>query len=155
MAKFGNLFSHSMQINLAMTGVLQQLVMAPYPVLYTSLVDGDATLHDPETIAPSLYHVITRLLGEIDDRRGSMSDFDAQLSECKDRLLYSGSSRDESEWLKHEERISGKPVGGHSGDLDLDYEFLRNVVVLEEFIKELLAAIVTRGGLEYDHILYL
>ncbi|KAJ8325015.1 hypothetical protein O5D80_006527 [Batrachochytrium dendrobatidis] len=159
MTKFENLFSHSMKINVAMTGVLQQLVMSPYPVLYASVVDGDATLSDPETIAPSFYHVITKLMGEIDERRESLPGFDIKLAACKAKMLESEKSGNDSEWSKHEERLNGQRLsdatGRYFGDLDLDQEFLKNVVVLEEFIKELLAVIVTRGGMEYDHISYL
>ncbi|TQS58110.1 hypothetical protein DSB72_30955 [Salmonella enterica subsp. enterica serovar Typhimurium] len=103
--------------------------------------------------------MITKLMGEIDERRESLPGFDIKLAACKAKMLESEKSGNDSEWSKHEERLNGQRLsdatGRYFGDLDLDQEFLKNVVVLEEFIKELLAVIVTRGGMEYDHISYL
>ncbi|KAL2917136.1 hypothetical protein HK105_203200 [Polyrhizophydium stewartii] len=115
---------------------------------------GDETLEDVKTRAPSFYHVIIHLLEEIDERRASMPDFDARLTSCKQALLHKGSGAQNDEWARHEERLRARPAM-NMDEFDMDAEFLRNVVVLEEFIKELLAAIVTRGSVEYDHMAYL
>ncbi|KAJ3042542.1 hypothetical protein HDV00_007076 [Rhizophlyctis rosea] len=129
--KFSGFFGHSMGINLALTGVLTQLCSVPEPVLYTYLFSGDILLPDSPGAVPSLFATIVKLGKEIEERRGGIEGYEGRLEK-------------------------GREVeGGEGVELNLEKEFLKNVVVLEEFMKEVLAVLVMHGSREYDEVSYL
>ncbi|KAJ3286936.1 hypothetical protein HK104_008833 [Borealophlyctis nickersoniae] len=157
--KFSTFLSHSMQINLALTGVLSQLATAPEPVLYTYLFSGDLLLGEGVT---SLHTVILRLRKEIDDKKRTVINYDEKLERTREELFtgFSGDA-DPSDGMgrrtgtnrKRWTLVDGTP--DPAAELDLEAEFLRNVVVLEEFVKELLAVLVMHGSREYDEVSFL
>ncbi|KAJ3015332.1 UNVERIFIED_CONTAM: hypothetical protein HDU68_012771 [Siphonaria sp. JEL0065] len=141
--KFELFFSHSYEINLALTGVLSQLVSAPIPILYHYLFSADVMLGPQSAFnqllpTKSLYTILLRLRREIEERRTSVGpQFNNELQLIREELF------------EQRRKTEGKRFG-----LDFEEEFYKNVVLLEEFTKELLAILVAHGGREYDEISY-
>jgi hypothetical protein len=78
-----------------------------------------------------------------------MPDFDSQLSLTR-QVLFSGEKLGRGGVINRNVSRHGTPAVSPTmgyGELDLDGEFLKNVVVLEEFVKELLAVLVMHGEL--------
>ncbi|KAJ3121980.1 hypothetical protein HK098_003240 [Nowakowskiella sp. JEL0407] len=181
-SKFSTFFSHSYDINLALTGMLSQLAAAPEPLLYLYLFSAEVFLKSEpgkestdtfgefiaenqraageETEHQSLYSVILKLQLEIEKKRSQMPNFDANLAKVRDRMF--GRWGDGGEFggnsvIGNGLDIVGMIAAGLGGahNLDFDVEFLKNVVVLEEGIKELLAIMIMHGSSGYDLISYL
>ncbi|KAJ3047197.1 hypothetical protein HK097_000151, partial [Rhizophlyctis rosea] len=88
--KFGTFWSHSMGINLALTGVLAQLAAAPEPVLYTYLFSGDILLGDGATASvgiPSLYATIVWLQKEMKERQNGIEEYEWRLESVREELF--------------------------------------------------------------------
>ncbi|KND04303.1 uncharacterized protein SPPG_00036 [Spizellomyces punctatus DAOM BR117] len=132
--KLSTFFSHSMEINLALTGVLSKVAASPHPLLNLYLFSSDILLGPQH---PSLYVIITRLLAEVSTKRAQLGEdvFDNRL-EMTRAALYEG------DWVEG------------VGELDLEGEFVKNVVVLEEFVKELVAVLVTRGEVSAEEVAF-
>ncbi|KAJ1569712.1 hypothetical protein HK405_005774 [Cladochytrium tenue] len=158
LVKFTNFFSHSYDINLALTGVITQLAAAPIPILYMYLFSADLLLGSTFS---SLYTILIRLRREVEERRALIPDFDKLLQSTRQKMFHEQESAP-SDWLnaikrETEAKAPKRPPEGiliNTGDLDLDAEFVRNVVILEEFVKELLSVLVTHGSYSYDQISY-
>ncbi|KAI9355331.1 Retinoic acid induced 16-like protein-domain-containing protein [Zopfochytrium polystomum] len=161
MVKFANFFSHSYEINLALTGVITQLAAAPIPLLYMYLFSADILLGPTYS---SLYSILIRLRREVEERRSTIQNFDTLLLQTRQRMFHESSGMEgsggASDWLNSMKRDKDLPqqqqqaLGGVSGDLDLDGEFMKNVIVLEESVKELLSLLVAHGSYPYDQISY-
>ncbi|KAI8821940.1 Retinoic acid induced 16-like protein-domain-containing protein [Chytriomyces cf. hyalinus JEL632] len=138
MDKLSEFFSHSYSINLALTGVLSQLASAPKPLLYMYMFSSDLLLGQRGVIAPlvptqSLYTTIIRLRKEVEERRNAMPNFDVDLSVAREELF----------GLR---RKAPEAVTQFFGGMDeFDHEFYKNVVLLEEFTKEMLSILVMHG----------
>ncbi|KAI8810376.1 Retinoic acid induced 16-like protein-domain-containing protein [Cladochytrium replicatum] len=112
--KFSTFFSHSYQINLALTGVLSQLASEPEPLLYMYLFSAESFLDPPsglpkevesrssrdgtapsnaaevhETDYRSFYSILVQLMHEIDKKKESFPDFASSLAKTRE-MLYSG-----------------------------------------------------------------
>ncbi|KAJ3402500.1 hypothetical protein HDU80_005036 [Chytriomyces hyalinus] len=148
MDKLSEFFSHSYSINLALTGVLSQLASAPTPLLYMYMFSSDLLLGQRGVIAPlvptqSLYTTIIRLRKEVEERRNAMPNFDVDLSVAREELF----------GLR---RKAPEAVTQFFGGMDeFDHEFYKNVVLLEEFTKEMLSILVMHGNRDYDEISYI
>lgn len=170
MVKFGNFFSHSYEINLALTGVFAQLAVAPIPLLYMYLFSADILLGSSYT---SIYSILIQLRREVEERRSSIANFDSLLASTKAFMFQDTTNKPSlmsmggGDWLRKGSPLPTPPpplktpasAGFISdtavGELDLDAEFLKNVVVLEECVKELLAILVLHGSSDYDQICYI
>ncbi|KAJ3192732.1 hypothetical protein HK101_006026 [Irineochytrium annulatum] len=160
LGKFSNFFSHSYEINLALTGVISHLAAAPVPLLYMYLYASDVLLGPSYS---SLHTVLVRLRREVEERRATIRGFDESLARTREQLFKSGpsaivtsSGTSSGDWLRgRKEAAARERLASSMGELDLDAEFLKNVVVLEEAVKELLAIIVMHGSREHDQIYYL
>ncbi|KAJ3313307.1 hypothetical protein HDU76_002689 [Blyttiomyces sp. JEL0837] len=161
--KVTNFFSHSYEINLALTGVVARLAAAPIPILYMYLFSADILLGPNYT---SLFTVLIRLRREVEERRTTIPNFEEALANTREQMFKAPSPTASSsalkatpssvsggpvDWLKErrDRETSSSPTADNvshispwGGDLDLDGEFLKNVVVLEETVKELLAILV-------------
>ncbi|KAI8612112.1 Retinoic acid induced 16-like protein-domain-containing protein [Chytriomyces sp. MP71] len=142
-------FNHSYSINLALTGVIAQLVSSPTPLLYMYMFNADLLLGRRGVtlaLAPthSLYTILIRLRREVEERRQSMPTFDVDLSVTREEMF--GLRRKTPETVV-------KLFGG--GIDEFDNEFYKNVVLLEEFTKELLSILVMQGNRDYDEISYI
>ncbi|KAI8998003.1 Retinoic acid induced 16-like protein-domain-containing protein [Gaertneriomyces semiglobifer] len=139
--KLRTFFSHSFRINLALTGFLSALASAaPAATLYIFLFDGDLEMDRLKTETAervSFFTLLQALYAQVSTRRPQIPDFDERLAFIRDQVKNSQSS----------------------GSIDFDAtfdsetEFMKNVVVLEEFAKELLATMVMReGGVQIGHL---
>ncbi|KAJ3098194.1 hypothetical protein HDU97_004203 [Phlyctochytrium planicorne] len=149
LTKFSSFFGHSFEINIALTGVLSQLASAPVPLLYMYLFASDILLGPSY---PSLHTIIVRLRSEAEERRSTIQNFEAAMSRTRFQLF---NQTDTPGWIWRRKDNNSYTAPRSSEDLDLDAEFLKNVIVLEETIKELLAILVVHGGRDYDQIVYL
>ncbi|KAJ3092473.1 hypothetical protein HK102_006884 [Quaeritorhiza haematococci] len=143
--KFATFFMHTYEINLALTGVVSQLVAQPEPMLYLYMFSADTVLGGEEN--QSLFTVLVKLMEEVDERRSQLPDYDKQLAATRAKL-FSGDGG-----LSDRQRRAADFFS--IADLDLDAEFLKNVVLLEETLKELLAILIMHGAREYDQISYI
>ncbi|KAJ1562883.1 hypothetical protein HK096_009454 [Nowakowskiella sp. JEL0078] len=181
---FATFFSHSFQVNLALTGVLSLLASEPEPLLYLYLFSAEMYLktdhtapanqseegsnYGPdETEHQSLYSTILKLRTEIQRKRNLSSDFDIQLVKTRERMFGKRSQSDLSHGLPvvgDERGIVGRAsstrgLAGLFGKPErqgetVDEGFLKNIVLLEEAVKELLAVILMHGSRGYDQISY-
>ncbi|KAI9340563.1 Retinoic acid induced 16-like protein-domain-containing protein [Obelidium mucronatum] len=141
--KFEQFFSHTYDINLALTGLLSQLVSAPIPILYHYLFSADVMLGPQNAInqllpTKSIYTILLRLRREVEDRRTSVGPaFNNELQLLREELF-------------EQRRKAERTQFG----LNFEEEFYKNVVLLEEFTKELLSILVAHAGREYDEISY-
>ncbi|KAJ3411510.1 hypothetical protein HDV05_002118 [Chytridiales sp. JEL 0842] len=164
LSKFSNFFSHSFEINLALTGLLSTLASLPHPTLYQFLYNGDLNTGTGTGAGGgvSFYTILIRLRREVEERRKGLEGFEGRLEGVRRGLMkvrredvgkktVEGLGEDEEVLMKN----SPSALEPGNADLDLDEVFLRNVVVLEEFVKELLAVLVMHGSREYDEISYM
>ncbi|KAI9206219.1 Retinoic acid induced 16-like protein-domain-containing protein [Polychytrium aggregatum] len=142
MDKLTNFFSHSYEINLAVTGVFSQLVTMPQPLLYMYLYSADILVDSQQT---SLYTIFVKLLKEAEDKATVLSDFEFSLEKTKTDMLNG----------RLQKKSRRRTLGGSTHVPDLEEEFVKNCLVLHEFIKEALAALVLHGSRDYDHISYI
>ncbi|KAJ3393105.1 hypothetical protein HDU84_002782 [Entophlyctis sp. JEL0112] len=145
MDKLSEFFSHSYAINLALTGVITQLVTAPIPLLYLYLFAADIMLGQRGVISPltpthSLFTILIRLRREVEQRRASTPDFDIELNLFREEMF--GQRRQQQQLHDN--------VSRRFGGLDFQDEFYKNVVLLEEFTKELLSVLVIHGSTDHD-----
>ncbi|KAJ3100823.1 hypothetical protein HDU96_010202 [Phlyctochytrium bullatum] len=157
LTKFANFFGHSFEINIALTGVISQLASAPVPLLYMYLFASDILL-GPNF--PSLHTIVVRLRREIEERRSTLPQFDAMLSKARADLFSQksiafGIGANAEIWPWRRKDAVQYNVSRAYGEVDLDAEFMKNVIVLEETIKELLSILVVHGSRDYDQIVYL
>ena len=113
--KLTTFFSHSYTINVALTNLLAQLSTQPSQQLKILLYYSKENL--------SFIPILGKLASEIIEFKNSTSDFDERLKNVR-KILYSGSTRVSYEVL------------------DVDHEFLKNVVLLEGFVKEISAILI-------------
>ncbi|KAJ3219749.1 hypothetical protein HDU67_009561 [Dinochytrium kinnereticum] len=155
LTKFSNFFGHSFEINIALTGVLAQLASAPLPLLYMYLFASDILLGPS---FPSLHTIIVRLRREVEERRATLPTFENTLTKTRQQLFSNAdtpASTPQDMWPWRRKETSQYNNTRNMGEIDLDAEFLKNVVVLEEAIKELLSILVVHGSRDYDQIVYL
>lgn len=159
--KFSIFFSHSFEINLALSALIGQLASAPKPILYMYMFCSDSLLSVDETQPTdnddedgdyaqvvkhqSLLTILYKLQKEILERKASLPDYDEQLKQVRSALFKDNSGRSRSTSFS----------AGNLGELDLDGEFLKNVVLLEEFVKELVMIFMMHSSRDYDVISYL
>jgi len=149
-------FSHSMEVNLALSGVVAAFASVPDPAIYMALFSADIIFLSsndhvseiPEVELPrrSLYTILVSLMAEVESKKSSMSktSFDITFTKKKSYLVESGCG---SGLVNRQASI---------GVIDLEDEFYKNVVVLEESIKELvsiLQAHMAVGGESLKYIL--
>lgn len=175
-SKFSTYFSHTYEINLALTGVISQLASAPQPALYLYMFCADTMLdsedqedeENGEQQRQSLFTVLERLGKELSDRRAQISDYNRQLNIVRGKLFASTSS---SNFIKGisaaatsttaglsslaERRNKRQSIFTNLADLDLDTEFLKNVVLLEETMKEFVAILLLHSSREYARTDYI
>ncbi|ORY41059.1 hypothetical protein BCR33DRAFT_852511 [Rhizoclosmatium globosum] len=146
----GGFFSHSYSVNLALTGLVTNLLASPTPLVYHTLLSADLLLGprgilSPFSPTPSLYTILLKLRREVSDRRSTHGDgsFEELLLLTREELF--GQRR-----ATEVQKLSVTNAG-----VDLEIEFFKNVVLLEEFVKEVVGVAVghaVAGG--YDLVLY-
>ncbi|KAI9101631.1 Retinoic acid induced 16-like protein-domain-containing protein [Phlyctochytrium arcticum] len=137
MAKLSTFLNQTMEINVALTGVVSALIACGNPLLNLLLVHGDLIDHVPDLDADtdegdsakpsftSLYTLLSSLHAEIATYRSSHPNFDTQLSHLRSSLL-SGTLHRTRDW-------------------DVETEYIKNVVVLQEFGKEIVGLVIKSG----------
>ncbi|KAI8915840.1 Retinoic acid induced 16-like protein-domain-containing protein [Gorgonomyces haynaldii] len=150
LGKLVGFFGQSMHINIAITGVLTQLMTSPYHHLYLYLVHGDCVLEDPDQKNYCLYSILLSLLDEVQGHRVSIDSFDDRLYEKKQQLYH-----------RHKPSLFGwmdpMQLFRTDNDMTLDEEarLLANTVVLHEFVKEVFSTVLMRGAAPFCHLSYL
>lgn len=117
-SKFGTFFSHSFEINVALTGLLSQVASMPHPAVFVYMFYGEALIPGEA----GLLSVLQSLSTEIEDfskqiSRDRPGDFENRLNEARKQVYNFKSAR------------KGRRL---MADMDLDEEFLWNCVLLEE-----------------------
>ncbi|KAJ3062493.1 hypothetical protein HDU99_005197, partial [Rhizoclosmatium hyalinum] len=134
----------------ALTGLVTNLLASPTPLVYHTLLSADLLLGprgilSPFSPTPSLYTILLKLRREVSDRRSTHGDgsFEELLLLTREELF--GQRR-----ATEVQKLSVTNAG-----VDLEIEFFKNVVLLEEFVKEVVGVAVghaVAGG--YDLVLY-
>ena len=120
LAKFDDYFNRSSRVNLAWTGLLAKLASAPCPLLFSYLYSSDLLLPLNNQAPFSIYKMLETLDDCISNRAQEFEDFDQSLA--RQRLDFN---------LIQDNRMYT--------------EFLRNVIVLSECKKELVAIYLTHN----------
>ncbi|KAJ3061215.1 hypothetical protein HDU98_002863 [Podochytrium sp. JEL0797] len=149
MGMLGEFFERTFAVNLALTALITQLASLPIPLLYHSLFSADLLLGPRGVVAPltpthSLYTILLRLRRQVQERRSNDSTFDGQLAVVRQELF------GQQQTLQKNGTSSVFRT-----KVDFDKEFLKNVVLLEEFSKELVGVLVEHGKGEYDDVSYI
>ncbi|KAJ3257724.1 hypothetical protein HK103_004351 [Boothiomyces macroporosus] len=116
--KFGGFFQHSMKINLALTGIITILATQPNQVLFSCLFE-----ESDSTTCPSIHTIFTKLIGEVEQYKATIPNYEIRLPLIKQSL--------------NDDLLS---------DFDQERELIRNIICFEEFIKEIVACLLMRAG---------
>ncbi|KAJ3367608.1 hypothetical protein HDU91_001276, partial [Kappamyces sp. JEL0680] len=111
-SKLDGFFSHSMAINIALTGVFSQLASQPSPVL-------TAALFDDQLDGPCIYTSVYRLQQELDKLKSTIPNFEVRVMMARQKLLSDASG----------------PL--RTDEYNVEGEIAKNVICLEEFLKEI------------------
>ncbi|KAJ3217740.1 hypothetical protein HK099_005358 [Clydaea vesicula] len=168
--KFSTFFAHSFEINVILTGLICQLLSAPEPLIYISMFFSESFLRINENINReegelngkileseicNLLTVFAKLKLEIEEFKKEISpaEFEKNLLITRNKIfqknlnfLGSGSTAIEDRPMQQFTSLS---------DLDLDKEFFKNVILLEEFSKELIAILIFHATKDYDSLAYI
>jgi Retinoic acid induced 16-like protein/Family of unknown function (DUF5917) len=140
---FSLFFNHSMKVNVALSGVLNRLASFPSQVLYNCLFDIDTIINNGDG-AQSFYTILVKLLEQVESYRLTMPDFEARLCDVRRDLM----KPKLEEWRMPFSKLFKAAPDPTRNDFC-------NVVLLEEFLKELIACLVMRGASDFDRITYL
>ncbi|TPX55699.1 hypothetical protein PhCBS80983_g05120 [Powellomyces hirtus] len=156
--KMSTFFSQSPAINLALTGVLALLAaspaLAPYlfaaDFLFTPTIAAGTDSQASPPTHPSLYTIFLRLHAEIDSHRAVIGDAAFEV-----RMEYAAAHMSPlapSTASPHDPWSASDYTEGLDADELLDQQFWKNVLVLNEFAKELVAVLLLAEGMGQHHI---
>ncbi|KAJ3303860.1 hypothetical protein HDV03_003429 [Kappamyces sp. JEL0829] len=119
-SKLDGFFSHSMAINIALTGVFSQLASQPSPVL-------TAALFDDQLDGPCIYTSVYRLQQELDKLKSTIPNFEVRVMMARQKLLSDASG----------------PL--RTDEYNVEGEIAKNVICLEEFLKEIVSVLMMKN----------
>ncbi|KAI8901235.1 Retinoic acid induced 16-like protein-domain-containing protein [Globomyces pollinis-pini] len=140
--KVQSFYSHSMKINIALTGIITLLATQPNPILFQALFDPIgipiSSESNPIPTTPiTLLSIFTNLLSEYATYQKQIPNFEMRMLLLKQHMI-----------------DNSQPEEFPTEDLNHDLEILKNCVCLEEFIKEIVACMMMRGGSPLEVISY-
>jgi hypothetical protein len=128
--KLQTFFSQSMAINLALTGLLRTIAIEPHPVVYKLFFYSEKNVYDHVQVL------------------------------CRE-IPQNGSGRIRMELIKKDVERGTAVVGTTQGEgrvveeWNQEREIVKNCVVLEEFVKEIVGCLLMRGSTCREHISYM
>ncbi|RKP01622.1 hypothetical protein CXG81DRAFT_11760 [Caulochytrium protostelioides] len=167
MASLANFFSNAFAYNLVLTGMLSTLVKQPDPTLHFYLLHADllmpaagsVTVPGPLAGAPSLYTLLRQRWSEVESRRQADPRRFAEQVRAASVFLFEGEydraqalGAGGSSWFVTTAPASASPAGGAGPDPE--HEYFLNVIILQEFIKEVLGVQLASLMSPYVHVAY-
>lgn len=170
--KFSQFFQHSPKLNLALSGLMSALAMSGNTALITFLFAGDLVFNKEHDTTFFIFTVLKRLLKEVEAAKlcygakelgmemDSVFLFEERLAQCRDALFSGVSIAATRSVSSHSlKSLSAAMKGDDEEDernddhdatqndvsnVPTDNKFFRNIVVLEEIVKELVAIVKVR-----------